>query len=380
MQENLFLFAANSTKISTYGTIRLTLDLNLRRSFSWSIVVADVHQPIIGVDFLKTYNLLVDVKNNCLIDAETKLHSSGILLVPTPHQTNISILLGNSKFDNVLAKYPELTNPSQRANTLKTSPIYHHIETTSPPVLPCYTPQIYLRQRSLHWFGFFEFLATPFGLRNAGQTFQRYIHQVLLGLDFCVPNFDDLLIASSSEEEHIGHLQEVFDRLKEHGLKLNPAKCVLGKSIVSFLGCLITPPGVKPLPKKTEAIVNFPKPRTVAELRRFLAITNFYRHFIEKAAATQAPLNEFLRDSKKNDKRPASWTDEISAAFEKCNSDLANCATLSFYSPGQKLSNGWCFWYRYWSSFTCRQWQWPPTPWIFLTETNFTWTKIQYIW
>ncbi|KAG8173942.1 hypothetical protein JTE90_009288 [Oedothorax gibbosus] len=65
-------------------------------------------------------------------------------------------------------------------------------------------------------FGLFEYLAMPFGLRNAGQTFQRFIHQVLAGLDFVVPYYDDLLIASKYNEEHSLHLRQVFDRLKEH--------------------------------------------------------------------------------------------------------------------------------------------------------------------
>lgn len=89
-------------------------------------------------------------------------------------------------------------------------------------------------------FGLFEFVFTPFGLRNAGQTCQRYMYQVLSGLDFCVPYLDDILTASSNESEHEDLLKQVLDRLKEHGLKLNPAKCNLGKPSVAFLGCLIT--------------------------------------------------------------------------------------------------------------------------------------------
>lgn len=140
---------------------------------------------------------------------------------------------------------------------------------------------------------------TPFGLRNAGQTCQRYIHQVLSGLDFCIPYLDDIIIASSNEEEHENHLRQVLNRLKQHGLKLNPAKCNLGKTSVTFLGCLITPSGVKPLPEKTQIISNYPKPETITELRRFLAMINFYRRFIPHAAETQAPLNELLKNSKK---------------------------------------------------------------------------------
>ena len=64
----------------------------------------------------------------------------------------------------------------------------------------------------------------PFGLRNAAQTFQRFIHQVLHGLDFVYAYIDDLLIASSSESEHLHHLEALFTRLNEYGVVINPSK------------------------------------------------------------------------------------------------------------------------------------------------------------
>ncbi|GFR15124.1 retrovirus-related Pol polyprotein from transposon opus [Trichonephila clavata] len=73
----LLLLAANGTKIATFGKKRLTLDLNLRRNFTWSFIIANVNQPIIGLGFLKHYNLLVDVKSGCLIDGITILTTQG---------------------------------------------------------------------------------------------------------------------------------------------------------------------------------------------------------------------------------------------------------------------------------------------------------------
>ena len=75
-----------------------------------------------------------------------------------------------------------------------------------------------------------------FGLRNAAQTFQRFIDEVLRGLDFCYAYIDDILVASSSEEEHLQHLELVFQRLKHYGAVINPAKCVFGATQVRFLG------------------------------------------------------------------------------------------------------------------------------------------------
>ncbi len=73
-------------------------------------------------------------------------------------------------------------------------------------------------------FGLFEFLRMPFGLQNAAQTFQRFMNKVLQGLDFAYAYIDDLLIASSSPEEHLEHLRSVFQRLNEHGIVINVSK------------------------------------------------------------------------------------------------------------------------------------------------------------
>ena len=83
-------------------------------------------------------------------------------------------------------------------------------------------------------FGLFEFLRMPFRLRNAAQTFQRFIDQVLRGLPYCYAYIDDLLVASNSPEQHKEHLHQVLRRLHEHGIIINPAKCEFGVSELDF--------------------------------------------------------------------------------------------------------------------------------------------------
>lgn len=116
-------------------------------------------------------------------------------------------------------------------------------------------------------FGLFEYLYMPFGLRNAAQTFQRFINEVLHDLDFCYAYIDDILIASTSKEEHKNHLHQLFARLDEYGIKVNAAKCILGATEVQFLGYLVTAEGTQPLQEKIEAIRNFPKPTNTKQLR-----------------------------------------------------------------------------------------------------------------
>ncbi|XP_011872976.1 PREDICTED: uncharacterized protein LOC105564854, partial [Vollenhovia emeryi] len=173
-------------------------------------------------------------------------------------------------------------------------------------------------------FGLFEFVSMTFGLRNAAQTFQRYIHYALRDLNFAFAYIDDILIASSSMEEHRKHLSIVFQKLKEFGLVFNPSKCVFGVEELTFLGHRVNKFGLKPSPDKVAAIRDIPKPKTVAELRRFLGALNFYRRSLRHAARVQAPLHAYLTDSRKNDKREIQWTLEAETAFDKAKNDLAN--------------------------------------------------------
>jgi hypothetical protein len=100
-------------------------------------------------------------------------------------------------------------------------------------------------------FGLYEFCRMPFGLRNAAQSFQRLMDEVCRGLDFVFVHLDDILVFSSTKSEHRHH--QLFERLREYGLFINPAKCELGRSQLSFLGHLITGRGNSPLPHRVQA-------------------------------------------------------------------------------------------------------------------------------
>ncbi|GBN26829.1 Transposon Tf2-6 polyprotein [Araneus ventricosus] len=153
-----------------------------------------------------------------------------------------------------------------------------------------------------------------------------------------MPYIDDVLVASKNEEEHIRHLRILFKRFQDQGIRINPSKCNFGKSQVNFLGYKITEKGIQPMEDKVSAIVNFPKPSTVQEMRRFLAMMNFYRRFILHAASTQAPLFHYLKGAKKKDKRTIVWTVEAEKAFQQCKNDLANAATLVHPSSHASIS------------------------------------------
>jgi hypothetical protein len=125
--------------------------------------------------------------------------------------------------------------------------------------------------------GLFVFPFMTFGLRNAAQTFQRFIDKVLRGLEFCYAYINDILIASSSREEHLNHLRTLFQRLEKYGVVVNPGKCVFGQPEVKSLVYLVSDAGTFPLPEKVETIRDFNLPQTVKGLRQFLGMINFYR-------------------------------------------------------------------------------------------------------
>jgi len=186
-------------------------------------------------------------------------------------------------------------------------------------------------------FGLFEFPFMTFGLRNAAQTFQRFIDNILRGLDFCYAYIDDILIASSSQEEHLNHLRTLFQRLEKYGVVINPGKCVFGQPEVKFLGYLVSGAGTSPLPGKVEAIRDFKRPQTVKGLRQFLGMVNFYRRFIPGAASIHAPLNDLLQGNAKG-RAPVNWNPVAITAFDQSKDALARATLLAHPKPDAPLA------------------------------------------
>ena len=118
------------TRIRTYGTRSLSLNLGLRRTFRWVFVVADVANPILGADFLQHFSLVVDLRHRGIIDAITTLTVQGLLssqTSPSPPRTPSTL------FELLLSEFPTVTQPCAATGPVKHS-VTHHITTTGPPV------------------------------------------------------------------------------------------------------------------------------------------------------------------------------------------------------------------------------------------------------
>ena len=139
--------------------------------------------------------------------------------------------------------------------------------------------------------GKWQFKRTPFGLSQAPAYFQLLIDKVLTGCsEFTMGYLDDIIIFSRSEEEHLVHLEKIFRRLQEFGLKMKREKCAFFKKHIQYLGHLVSEKGFEPLPEKLEAIKKMPAPSTSKEVKQFLGLIGYYRKFVPQFSDISRPL------------------------------------------------------------------------------------------
>jgi hypothetical protein len=186
-------------------------------------------------------------------------------------------------------------------------------------------------------FGLFEFIRMPFGLKNAGMTFQRLMDSLLGGLPFAFVYLDDILVTSAGEAAHRRHLCQVFEVLEKSGLIVNAEKCGFGRPSIEFLGHSISAAGSSPLPSRASAIADFPRPLNIRQLQAFLGLFNFYRKFIPAASRLILPLTRALRGSPRGDQLLL-WSAEMLDAFSAARQSLSSSAVLEHPVDGAELS------------------------------------------
>jgi len=169
---------------------------------------------------------------------------------------------------------------------------YHQIplKAESRPLTACCVP----------W-NLYQFKRVPMGLAVGAQTLTRLLDSIFHDVKFkFVFNYlDDLLVYSESFEEHLAHLEEVMSRLRKAGLTVNPDKVSFAQGEISFLGHLVSSSGVCIDPARTQAIRDFPAPRDVKGVARFIGMVGFYRRFIPNIAELASPLNELRKKNVK---------------------------------------------------------------------------------
>lgn len=175
--------------------------------------------------------------------------------------------------------------------------------------------------------GHYEYVRMPFGLKNAPSTFQRVMDNVLrdsIG-KICMCYMDDIIIFSTSLQEHLENLATVFKKLRQANLKVQLDKSEFLHKEIAFLGHVVTPEGVKPNPDKIKAVKKFPLPKTQKQIKSFLGLLGYYRKFIKDFAKLTKPMTECLRKDKE-----IKLNSEYIECFETCKNVLCNDPILQY--------------------------------------------------
>ena len=170
----------------------------------------------------------------------------------------------------------------QHATSLDLNMGYYHIELTpfSKQLCTIVLP-----------FGKYEYQRLPMGLCNSPDIFQEKVSELMDGLEFVRAYIDDILITMSTTfEDHLIKLEQVFKRLKQAGLKVNAKKSFFGKPEIEYLGYWITRYGIQPVAKKVQALLTVAEPKSKKELRRFIGMVNYYRDMWIRRSHVLAPL------------------------------------------------------------------------------------------
>jgi len=161
--------------------------------------------------------------------------------------------------------------------------------------------------------GHYEFLVMPFGLSNAPATFQSLMNDIFRDhlRKFILVFFDDILVYSKNMTEHLHHLKLVFELLCAHQLVAKESKYVFSTRQMEYLGHVITKEGVATDPHKVKAILQWPIPTTIKQLRSLLGLTGYYRKFVQGYGAIYRPLTQLLQ------KDSFIWTYMATMAFKQ---------------------------------------------------------------
>lgn len=173
--------------------------------------------------------------------------------------------------------------------------------------------------------GLFQFVTMPFGLCGAPATMQRLADKIF-GPElepYVFVYLDDIIVATPDFKTHMEVLQKVFLRLQAANLTLNRAKCFFARNELKYLGYIVDSTGLRVDPDKVSAIVSFPTPKNVKDVRRFVGLASWYRRFIPEFSHKIVALTRLTRKHAK-----FVWTSEADVAFNHLKECLSSAPVI----------------------------------------------------
>lgn len=176
--------------------------------------------------------------------------------------------------------------------------------------------------------GLYQFTRLPFGLHNAAQCAQRLMNVLFGETDQKIFVYlDDIIVATPSFDEHLEVLDFVYRRLLDAGLTINFDKSSFCLPSLKYLGHVVDGNGLRTDPDKVQAVLNYPRPTTFTELKRFIGLTSWYRRFVPNYATIAEPLHSLTRGKAKPSR--LSWNSEADSAFLKLKKLLVSSPVLT---------------------------------------------------
>ena len=158
--------------------------------------------------------------------------------------------------------------------------------------------------------GLYEFNVMPFGLTNAPAIFQGAMDSLFKDLKFVSAYMDDIIVFSKTREDHVRHLQETLQILREAGFRAKASKCQWFQTTVRYVGHLISAEGVTAIPESAALVLQYGRPTNARDIRRFLGFVTYYSEYIEKLAEIAEPLNRLVQKG-----TPFGWGQEQQEAL-----------------------------------------------------------------
>ena len=180
--------------------------------------------------------------------------------------------------------------------------------------------------------GLYYYKFMPFGLKNAGATYQRLVNQMFkkqIGKNVKA-YVDDMFVKSKEEKDHLDDLKETFNTLRQYKMKLNLSKCAFRVSSGKFLGFIVSQRGIEANPEKVRAILEMSSPRTIKEVQSLTGRVAALNRFVSKATDKCLPFFKTL-------KKAFAWKEECETTFQELRHYLSNPPLLSLFKEGEDL-------------------------------------------